>query len=219
MARLSARQLQRNAFLAKWSKVDWSKQNCELAGEIGLSGERIRQIRQRLGAPNASHHNRKRNTRQALQWAKGNLDELKGLSPAELGRKYGLSTGWRSGPLYLFLKPFLRNSKRMPPWDRMNFRLPNRDVARIWRLPPNLVSKHRLKKLHLSPTWRCKTGTGGIQFSGRAQVQAYHRAVKAEKRQAARYFAHASGCGAGGKRAFQGRSGGSKESEKKPDGV
>ena len=92
MARLSPRQLKRKAFLAKWSKVDWSKQNCELGDEMGLSGERIRQIRQRLGAPNATHHNRKRNTRQALQWAKGHLDELKGLSPAELGRKYGLKT-------------------------------------------------------------------------------------------------------------------------------
>jgi hypothetical protein len=46
MARLSFRQLQRKAFLAKWSKVDWSKQNCELADQKGLSGERIRQIRQ-----------------------------------------------------------------------------------------------------------------------------------------------------------------------------
>jgi hypothetical protein len=201
MAHLSARQLQRNAFLAKWSKVDWSKQNCELADEMGLSGERIRQIRQQLGAPNATHQNRKRNTRQALQWAKGNLDELKGLSPSELRRKYGLSIKWRSGPLYLFLKPFLRDSKSMLPWDRMNFRLPNRYVARIWRLPPNLVSRHRLNKLRWSPTWRCKTGTGGIQFNGRAQVQAYHRAVKAEKRKAARYFAQALGCGAGGKAA------------------
>jgi hypothetical protein len=217
MTCLSARQLQRKAFLAKWSKVDWSKQNCELANEMGLSGERIRQIRQQLGAPNPTHPDRKCKTRQALQWAKVNLDELKGLSPAELGRKYGLSIGWRSGPLYLFLKPFLRDSKRKPPWGRMNFRLPNRDLALIWRLPPNLVSKHRLKKLRSSPKWRCKTGTGEIPFSGRAQMQAYRRAVKAEKRKATRYLAQASACGAGGKRAYQGRSGGSKESEKKPD--
>ena len=197
MARLSARQLQRNAFLAKWSKVDWSKQNCELADEMGLSGERIRQIRQQLGVPNPTHPDRKHKTRQALQWAKCNLDELKGLSPAELGRKYGLSIRWRGGPLYLFLKPYLRDVKRKHPWDRMNFLLPNRDLARIWRLPPNLVSKHRLKKQRPPPTWRCKTGRGGIQFSRRAKVQAYRRAVKAEEWNAARYFAQASGCGAG----------------------
>jgi hypothetical protein len=191
MTNLSARQLQRRAFLAKWSKVDWSKQNCELADERGLSQERVRQVRKQLGAPKPTHPDRKRKTRQVMQWAKENLEELKGLSPAELGRKYGISSRWRGGPLYLFLKPFLRDSKRKPPWHRIDFRLPNRDLARIWRLPPNLVSKHRLKKQCQPPTWRCKTGRGGMQFSGRAQVQAYRRAVKAEERKAARYFAQA----------------------------
>jgi len=61
---------------------------------MGLSWERIRQIREQLGAPDPTHPDRKRKTRQALQWAKGNLDELEVLSPAELGRKYGLSRSW-----------------------------------------------------------------------------------------------------------------------------
>lgn len=99
MTRLSARQLQRKAFLAKWSKVDWSKQNCELAVEMGLSGERIRQIRQQLGAPKATHHHQARKTAQRLQWAKDNLDKLKGLSAAELGRKYGLKARLKLRPL------------------------------------------------------------------------------------------------------------------------
>jgi hypothetical protein len=187
----SGRQLQREAFLAKWSKVDWSKQNCELAPEMRLTQERIRQVRQILGAPNPTHPDRKRKTRQALQWAKANLDELKGLSPAEVGRKYGLSRSWRSSPLYPFLKPFLRDSRRKHPWGRMNFRLPNRDLARIWRLLHSVVSKHRLKKQRPPPTWRCKPGSGGIQIRGRGHLQAYHRTVKAEERKAARYFAQA----------------------------
>jgi hypothetical protein len=198
MTPLSARQLQRKAFLAKWSKVDWSKQNCELAAVMDLTGERIRQVRQQLSAPQPAHHDRKRKTRQAIQWAQENLEELKGLSSAELGRKYGLSRHWQSGPLYSFLKPFLRDGKRKHPWDRLNFRLPNRDLARIWRLMPNLVSKHRLMKKRRPPTWRCKT-RGGIKFSGRRQRHAYHRAVRAEEQKAARYFAKASGGGAGGK--------------------
>ena len=90
------RQLQREAFLAKWSKVDWSKQNCELADEMGLSRERIRQIRQEVGASKPTHlHRRIRKSAQALQWAKDNLEKLRGLSLAELGRKYGLSRGDR----------------------------------------------------------------------------------------------------------------------------
>ena len=88
MTRLLYSQLRRKAFLAKWSKVDWSKLNCELADETGLSRERIRQIRQRVGAPKPTHRSRRRKTAKALQWAKDNLEKLKGLSKAELTRKY-----------------------------------------------------------------------------------------------------------------------------------
>jgi hypothetical protein len=164
-----------------------------LADQKGLSGERIRQIRQQLGGPKPTHPDRKRKTRQAMQWAKDNLEGLKGLTPVELRRKYGLSRHWQSGPLYSLLKPFLRDGglKRKHPWGGMNFRLPNRDLERIWRLPPNQVSNHRLKKQRPPPTWRCKPGTGHLKVTGRRERQAYRRAVKAEERSAARYFAQA----------------------------
>jgi hypothetical protein len=203
MTCLSARQLQRNAFLAKWSKVDWSRQNVELADEMGLSPERIRQIRARLGAPNPTHPDRKRITRQTLQWAKDNLDGLKGLTWAELQRRYGLGDYWRRSPLYSFLKPFLRDGKRIRkhPWDLMNFRLPNGDLARVWRLRYDLVASGRFWHRRPLARWRFKAGSGGIQFNRREQLEAYHRALKAEEQNAARYFAQASGCGAGGKTA------------------
>jgi len=185
------RQLQREAFLAKWSKVDWSKQNCELADELGLSRERMRKIRQQVGAPKPTHlHRRIRKSAEALQWAKDNLDKLRGLSWAELRRKYGLSR-WRGNAVYQFLKPFLRNGRRKHRWDLMNFRLPNRDLERIWRLPYNLAGPHRARKQLRQPTWRVKPKTGEIQFNGRRECQAYHRAVKAEERNAARHFAQA----------------------------
>ena len=187
------RQLQREAFLANWSKVDWSKQNCELADEMGLSRERTRQIRKQVGSPKSTHHRRMRKSASALQWAKDNLDKLKGLSGAELGRKYGLSRHWRSGPLYPFLKPFLRDGIRIRKhrWDLMNFRLPDRDLERIWRLPRNMVASYRFRNQRPSPTWCLKPGTWNIRCSGLGQLQAYHRAVKAEERNAARYFAQA----------------------------
>ena len=46
MTHLLSLQFRRKAFLAKWSKLDWSKQNSELADEAGVCRERIRQIRQ-----------------------------------------------------------------------------------------------------------------------------------------------------------------------------
>jgi hypothetical protein len=187
----SRQQLRGKAFFAKWSSVDWSKQDAELAAETGLSRERIRQIRQLVGAPKSPHHGRVRKSAGALRWAKDNLDNLKGLSAAELGRKYGLSPHWRVGPLYQFLKPVLRDGRfiRKHRWDLMNFRLPNRDLERIWRLPFNAAGSYRRRNQRPTPTWAFKRGHP--QFSGRGQLQAYHRAVKTEGRIAARYFAHA----------------------------
>ena len=193
MARLSFRQLQRKTFLAKWSKVDWSKQDCELAAEMGLSGERIRQIRQQLGAPKPTHPHRRRTTRQALEWAKDNLDKLEGLSWAELQRKHGLTNYWRRSPLHSFLRPFLRNGSHATkhPWDSMSFSLPNGDLARIWRLQYSQVASHRSDNQRGRSRWRLKLESVCLRFRGRGQLQAYHQAVEAEERNAARYFAQA----------------------------
>jgi hypothetical protein len=158
MVRLSRRQLRRRAFLAKWSQVDWSKQNWELADEMDRSRERIRQIRKQLEAPESTHHRRPCRTAHALRWAKDNLDKLKGLSAAELGRKYGLSGGWRGGPLYPFLKPFLRDGRRIRKhrWDLMNFSLPDRSLDRIWKLPYGLARAYRWRKRRPPPVWHFK---------------------------------------------------------------
>ena len=191
MARLSLRQLRHRASLAKWSKVDWSKQNCELVDEMGLSRERIRQIRQQVGAPKPTPgHPRMHKSAQALQWAKENLEKLKGLSRAELERKYGLSR-WQGSAVSQFLKPFLRNGRRKHRWDLMNFRLPNQDLERIWRLPYNMVGPHRVLKQLQRPTWYFRQGRGYMHFTGRGEREAYRRAVKAEERNAARHFAQA----------------------------
>ena len=193
ITRLLYSQRRRKAFLAKWSKLDWSKQDVELADEMGLSRERIRQIRKQVGAPEPTHHRRSRKTAQALQWAKDKLDKFKGLSAAELRRKYGLSRYWQTGLLYQFLKPLLRDGRRIRkhPWDLMNFRLPNRGLERIWRLPYNLAGLYRWRKRRPPSPWRIKPGTGDIQCSGRGQLQAHHWRVKAEERNAARLFAQA----------------------------
>jgi hypothetical protein len=196
MNRLLYLQLRRKAFLAKWSKLDWSKQNSALADEMGVCREYIRQIRHQVGAPKPAHPLRRRKSVKALQWAKDNLDKLKGLTGAELGRKYGLSPHWQNGPLYPFLKPFLRDGRliRKHRWDLMNFRLPNRDLERIWRLPRNMVASYRFRMQRPRATWCFRPGPGCTHFSGRGERQAYQRTVKAEERKAARYFARRTMC-------------------------
>ena len=188
---LSRRQPRREAFLTKWSKVDWSKQDVELAEDMGRSRERIRQIRQRLGAPQLAHPRRRRRTVAALKWAKDNLDKLEGLSGAEAGRRYGLSPHWRDGPLYRFLRPVLRDGIRIRKhrWDLMNFGLPSGDLEGIWRLPRNSAGSYRLRNRLPPPAWSFQGGHP--HFRGRGGLRAYLRAVRAEERKAARYFARA----------------------------
>ena len=158
---------------------------------MGLSRERIRQIRQMVGAPKSPHHGGMRKSAEALQWAKDNLNKLKGLSGTELGRQHGLRPHWRGGLLHQFLKPVLRDGRRIRKhrWDLMNFRLPNRDLERIWRLPSNMAGSYRRRNQRPPQTWSFKRGHQ--EFSGRAQLLAYHQAVKAEERNAARHFTQA----------------------------
>ena len=171
--------------------MDWSKQDCELAGELGVNAETIRQAPQQIAAPKPTPPKRRRKTIQALQWGKDNLDKLKGLSAAELQRKYGLKGSWRNTPLYSFLKPFLRNTRKATkyPWDRMDFHLPVGDLARIWRVPYIQAVSHRSAKRRSRPR-QCRTrGNAGIPVRGRLKVPACLRTVKAEEKKAARYFA------------------------------
>jgi hypothetical protein len=183
----------RKAFLDKWSKLDWSKQNCELADETGFSRERIRQIRQQLDAPQPNHPGRQRVTTKVLQFAKNHLDKIKGMSWTEVEREFGLGPHWRKGYAHEFLKPFLRDGRlhKKHPWHLMNFRLPNSDLERIWRLPYNMVGAYRYHKRPSPRPWRFKPGTADLQFSGPDECQMYQRAVKAEERKAATHFAQA----------------------------
>ena len=191
----SRRELRREAYLAKWRSWDWSKQHVELARETGLSRERIRQIRQLLGAPKSPHHgsysaSRRQNTL-ALQWAADNLDRLKGLSGEEVRRKYGFP---RHLHVYEFLraKGVLRNGNliRKYRWGQMNFELPNGVLQRIWKLPLYRATTYRSRKRLPAPKWSLVGGLGALQRRG--ELRAYNRAVQAEERKAARYYRAAS---------------------------
>jgi len=182
-------------FRAKWRSWDWSKQDIELARETGLSRERIRQIRLLLGIPKSPHHGSRPASRRqyalALQWAAENLDRLRGLSAAEVERKYGHK---RHSRVCVFLKTkgVLRdgNLLRKYRWDLMNFELPNGVLQRIWKLPSYRATTYRSRKCLPAPRWNLIGGRAALPRRG--ELRAYHRAVQAEERKAAKYFAESS---------------------------
>ena len=187
----SQRQLAHKASLAKWAKWDWTKRDFELADEMHLSRERIRQIRKVVGAPKPKGPCSARHTVAALRWATENLDRLEGLSRAEASRKYGLNLQWSGSLLLAFVKPLLRDGNQFPKhrWDLMNFQLPSRALERIWKLPYNLAAYQRWRKGLPRPKWRYRPQLERSRFKGRRQCQAYRRAIRAEERKAARWFA------------------------------
>lgn len=178
--------------LAKWRSWDWSKQNFELAQETGLSRERIRQIRQLLGAPRSPHHRSRpaisRRDTLTVQWATENLDRLSGLSWTEVEREYGFKRHWQ---VYAFLKAkgVLRHGNRIRKnrWRLMNFELPNWVLERIWKLPLYRANGHRWRKHLPTPRWNLRRGRAARPRGG--ELRAYNRAVQAEERKAAKYFA------------------------------
>jgi hypothetical protein len=183
-------QLLHRANLARWSQWAWSKTDTELAEEHGVCRERVRQIRLEIGARKAAHPHQSRKARAALQWAKDHLEQLKGLTWRDAVREYGHPTEYNS-PLHKFLKPYVRNGRFIQKhrWDLMNFALPNRELERIWRLPPKMALPYRRRNQIPQSRWYSRQGRRNQESGGQGGLQAYYRAVKAEERKAAGYFA------------------------------
>ena len=108
------------------------------------------------------------------------------MSGAEVEREFGFK---QHLPVYAFLKAKggLRNGNYKYRWDLMNFELPNGVLQRIWQLPLYRATTHRSRKRRPPPKW---TLTGGrAALPRRGELRAYNRAVQAEERKAAKYFA------------------------------
>ena len=188
----SRRQQQLDANRARWRKWDWSKQDRELARQKGLSRQRLTQIRQILGVPQSpdrgKHLAQIRRTTITLQWVAKNLERLKGLRAVEVRRKYGLDP---HSPQFEFLKAkgILRDGwfVRGQQWNLMNFELPSGVLERIWRLPFHAATSYRSRKRLAAAKWTLRGGPKAMQRHG--GLSAYHRAVQAEERKAAKYFA------------------------------
>jgi len=123
-----------------------------------------------------------------VQWAAENLERLRGLSGAELKRKYGFAQDSR---VYAFLKAkgVLRDGHliRKYRWDLMNFELPNGVLQRIWKLPLCRATHYRSEKRLPASRWTLIRGRAARPRGG--ELRAYHRAVQAEEQKAAQYFA------------------------------
>ena len=117
---------------------------------------------------------------QELQWSNDNLEKLRGLTAAQVRQKCGLRLHY-AGAVLRFLREqgVLRDGRRKYAWEQMNFALPSRDLARIWRVSFNVVAKHRRVRGLGPARWLVIGGLGGVKRRG--ELEEYLRALKAEE--------------------------------------
>ncbi len=164
--------------LVDWDKADWSQRDAEIARTLGVSRERVRQIRQKQGIPPATTP-----IRRFQAFVAANPERLTTMTVQEAvlaaGEPLCLSAGRRilraAG-----IRAFRKSSQR-----RLDWRLPNRDLANIWGLSNHYVATLRLR-LGIGPArWDLRGGANITNPEYRTLIQREklnaRRAIREEK--------------------------------------
>ncbi len=146
---------------AKYLAADWSLQDTVLGRLLGVSRERVRQVRRKLGKPRALHHHEY--TRHIVSRLAVVLDWLRAdvvfASLEELAIVAGVSTTTVRNAMRL--RPVVGLSvcgSLIHPWPLMNWSLPNMDLDAIWGLTHNRAGTNRARHGHRQATWRRQHG-------------------------------------------------------------
>jgi hypothetical protein len=122
-----------------WAEADWGKTNVEIARELGVSRERVRQVRERSGAQpqrSASQH--------FAQFVSAHREKVQGMTVAEAIRASGIKVCYEVGRDILRdagVGPFRRKRTR----GEFDWRLPNRDLAEIHHMSVQQVANLRFR--------------------------------------------------------------------------
>src|ERR1051326_1168800 len=171
----------RPSLLTTFKGVDWKKRDSVIASELGVSRQRVEQVRKLVGAPRSPDHNGCQAILRKIEFLEQNAPRLAGM---RWGDVYAILGGTanvapRKGQVYHHWKRYLAAPKH--PWGLLNFSLPNSVLARIWRISPGAVRIERWSKKRPAARWR--TNTHGLQ-----QLKAYRAAVQREEKKARRFF-------------------------------
>ena len=154
----------------KWLTVDWTLQDTVLAPRLGVCRERVRQMRRRLGKPNAVRHMHPTRATKGDVVAKylAENPELSGnVTAGEVASMFGVSPWivWRAANGSF---QFARAKATDPRFDLMNYSLPSATLARLWRIekypsqltPSTAIIATRARRGHPKPKWILNYGGG-----------------------------------------------------------
>lgn len=168
-----------------YRRLNWDKQDAHLAREVGVSRERIRQMRRELDMPNALNHKHHpvRMGETAYSYllrphlrmsGKATAKELLALIDKE-------PTRLNKSKLHEACRYIGFEVKREPCWFEkcdINWDLSSRDIDRIWKLSTNTAANTRCRYKMAAPLWDSR-------FSGHDNDHAYLAAVENEEAKAA----------------------------------
>ena len=158
--------------IVDWTRADWTKRDSDIARTLGVSRERVRQIRQRNGIARASTP-----IRRFEQFVAEQGERLGTMTVQQAVEESGEQLCLSAGRHVLRLAGI--TAARRSEHRKLDWRLPNRDLASIWGLSGHYVATLRL---------RLRAGPAKWDLHGGATIDdaAYRNLLRAEKLNARR---------------------------------
>ena len=152
-----------------WEKVDWCKRDAEIARELGISRERVRQVRASRGIGPSAH---RALVHKFSKWVIAHRDKLHGLPVYEVLKMFDCTLSQQVARRLLRAHN-VRPHDPASRWRGIDWRLPNRDLARIWGTSAKYIANIRAR-LNVGPAdWDAKS-------SRIAEDTAYQQALAQE---------------------------------------
>lgn len=146
----------------EWEKVDWCKRDAEIARELNISRERVRQVRTARGIGPSAH---RALVHRFSKWVAANREKLHGLPVYEVLKMFDCNLSQQVARRLLRahnVKPHDPASR----WRNVDWRLPNRDLARIWSTSAKYIANIRARLAAGPAEWDAKSSRIGdsIQY-------------------------------------------------------
>ena len=136
----------------QWSKVDWTRRDADIARALGVTRECVRLVRKSKGVgPSAAQTA----IREFEHFVRMNRERLHGLLVEDVIHHSGTDLP------YHVVRRVLRDQDVRPheshsPLRQINWKLPNRDLARLWGTSPRYVANLRAR-LKVGPSkWNAR---------------------------------------------------------------
>jgi len=161
-----------------WDDVNWSLRDAEIARELDVSRERVRQVRTERKMGPSAHRLR---VQKLGRWIKSNQKKLNGVAVSQVIQEFGGNVSLQVA------RRLLRNEGVEPHdpgsrWRGVDWRLPNRELARLWNASPKYVANIRAR-LKVGPAQfklPARATPGSLTFK-KALSEEQKKAQKAKK--------------------------------------